>query len=580
MAAIQNNPASRSARTSAPTAPAAPAAAAAPAAPVTPAAPATAPRTDSFQAGPSAAKAFGSPAAPSPPPSLVEIRMARDAAGLKSTSAPKLSPELYSPTRAAVSTADIRGLERTAGQDLSVADLAKAFPNARINGKGATLAEIAKKSTGKVGSDGLPITLGAATIDKNGDLDVSDLYRKEIAANNQNLLIKKGDELPVPLSYTAKNGDLRVREEAHKQALAKAGFPTKDGDPMINLRDAAAVNKALQALGVDPSNKAQIAQELQKQGVKVPLSEEDQARRVLLAKLDSSKNEVVIDKHIVENPGDHNQGIQPTVYASAKVSPEHLDDTVLLYKRYNNQSYAAQGNWVASVIGKHSQHQFDQEATFVKINTTSHELEQVMSARHYFGEVFNKSDIDALKQRTGRDDLTTAVSYLGHGSRLADTGEKDTWAGQGDDGVHRFDIRDHILKDQFMGLNDAKSGGAMLIPKEKVNLVVESDDKQSLNLDLHFGETRKGILGTSIADVYNDGMAPDRFGGTDWYYQHEKLAGEKTGLEKFVDGAVDKVKDFGAATVDTAKKVGHATAEGFSTAKRTVSNFLKKLTDW
>ena len=579
MSTIQNNSISR------PPVPVQPVPTAAPTAPAVgaPSGPAArssaAPKVDSFQAGAAGSKGFAAAAGPAEAPSLVDVRQARSAARLRAP-ATALSPELGGASRATISTAQINEYERAAGTELSVADLAKAFPNARINGRGATLEQIAQKTTGHVGADGVPITLGAATVDKNGDMDVSDLYRQELAANNQNLLIKKGDELPVPLSYTAKNGDLRVREPAHKSALATAGFPTKDGDPMINLRDVSQVDKALAALGVDPTDQAQVAQELQKQGVRVPLSDEDAARRVLLGKLDSARNEVVIDKHLVENPGDHNQDIQPTVYASAKVSPEHLDETILLYKRYNNQSYAAQGNWVASVIGTKSQHQFDQEATFVKIDTGTHELEQVMSARHYFGEVFQKSDIEALKQRTGRDDLTTAVSYLGHGSRLADTTEKDTWAGQGDDGVHRFDVRDHILKDQFMGMDDAKKGAAVLIPKDRVNLVVESDDKQSLNLELHFGETRKGLLGTGIADVYNDGMAPDRFGGTDWYYMHEKLAGEKTGLETFVDGAVDKAREMGAAAAGAAKKVGHAAAEGFATARKTVGNFLKKLVDW
>ena len=563
----------------------------APASTAGPARPATAPaaKTDTFQSGPAEAKLFGAAApATASAPSATDIQKARDAAGLKST-APKLPPELHDPARVSVSTADIKGYERMTGQPLSVKDLAVAFPNAKINVKGAPLTEINRKPTGQVGADGMPVTLGAATIDKNGDLDVSNLYRKEISQNNQNLLMKKGDEFPVPLQHTIKNSVLQVAEESQKKALSSAGFPSKDGALQIDMRDMSQVKKALEAVGVSPANPGQIDKELKQQGVTVPMSSDDQLRRVLVGKLDSPKNVLDIDDKVVEHAGNHNQDIQPTVYASAKVSPENLDSVILAYKRFNNQSYAGQGNWVTEVLGKDkaSQHEFDAEATFVKINTTSHQLEQVMAARHYFGEVYSKKDVDDLKKRTGRDDLTTSVSYLAHGGRLAENTEQNKWAGHGDDGVKFYDPRDHILKDKFMGLKDAQSGAAVLIPKEKVNLVVESDDQQSLNLKTHFGETRTGILGTKVMDIYNDGMPPDRFFGTDWYYQHEKLATQKDKVERAVDTVVDTVKDAGRAigrgaehAVDAVKTAGRATVQGFHVAKAKVSGFLKKLVDW
>jgi hypothetical protein len=555
--------------------------AAAPAQPAGPSAPA-APQADSFQAGSAAARPFTGPAAAASAPDLAEIRKARDSAGLKST-APKLPPELHNPARASVSVADLRALERTAGGELSVSDLAKAFPNARINGKGATLAEIARKPTGKAGPDGVPLTLGAATIDRNGDLDVSKLYRAEIAKNNQNLIMRKGDEYPVPLEHTIRNSELVVREDSHKKALQAAGFPSKDGALRIDMKDMAQVHKALKTLGLDPGNAAQIDKELKQQGVSAPLSGDDQLRRVLAGKLDSAKNEFDIDDRLVDRVGDHNHEIRPTVYASAKVSPEHLDDVILTYKRFNNQSYAGQGDWATQLLGKDkaSQHEGDSEATFIKIHTQTHEVQSLLAARHYYAERYDKKDLEALKQRTGREDLTTSISYKAHGSRLAEMTEKNVDAGHGEDGAKWYDPRDHVFKDQYMGLKDTGPGGkAEFIPKDRINLVLESDDRQSLNLNTRFGATRKGLMGTKILDVFNDGTPADRFGGTEWYYKQEKLNLEGNALDKAARKVADTAKDVGNAVVDTAKDVGRAAAKGYQTAKSTVARFLKKLVDW
>src|SRR5439155_12316047 len=102
----------------------------------------------------------------------------------------------------------------------------------------------------------------------------------------------------------------------------------------------------------------------------------------------------------------------------------------------NNQSFAGQGLWTVKVVGKDkaSQHEGDSEATFLKMNTGTHEIEGAITARHSYGELYEKKQLDELKKRTGRDDLTTSVSYLAHGARFAEHGEKDTWAGDGHDG--------------------------------------------------------------------------------------------------------------------------------------------------
>lgn len=430
------------------------------------------------------------------------------------------------PARTSISVARIKALEQGVARPITVEELAGLFPNARIGGKGATLAELASKPLGPPNAEGARMTLGAATVDKNGDLDVTPLCAKELKQHNQNLIIAKGDEWPVPLSHTIAHGTLEVNEKSQRAALAGAGFSRGNAPPRIPMGDMAAVTKALTTLGFDPKDKAKVAQELKAQGVHITLSQDDALRRVLMGKLDAAQNVLDIDDKLVANPGGHNHEIQPTVHASAKISPSQPDDLVLIYKRFNNQSYAGQGNWLTKLLGKdkHPQHEFDAECMFLRLDVNSRELEQVMACRHYYGEFYNAKDVDAVKARTKRDDLTVSVSYLAHGAKLAEPQQARPWAGHGGDGVKWNDPRDHILRDKFMGFEDVQAGRAVLIPKERINLVLESDDAQTINLKTQFGETRKGLGGTRIMDIYNDGMPPEPWGGTEWMASREKLA--------------------------------------------------------
>jgi hypothetical protein len=412
-------------------------------------------------------------------------------------------------------------LERRFGRKLDIADLAQKFPSARIEGRGATLAEIART---KVMCATGCISLATATIDKNGDIDASDLLRRELERNNQNLVMKKGDEYPVPLSFTIAQSDLVVRQERHRKPLERSGFPSRDGATRLDLRQMKHVRRALKAFDFDPDDSEMIKKVLAAQGVTVPLSKDDQLRRILLAKVDSPRNELDIDDALVRNVGARNDDIHPTVYASAKLNPARLDEVILAYKRYNNQSFAAQGFWVTKLLRKDKlpQHQFDTEGCFLKLNGRTGELESALMARHYYGQLYERKDLDALQEHTGRADLTTAISFKAHGSRLAEQQARNTWAGFGTKGVKRFDPRSHLMKDQFMGLADARPGGnAIFIPKGNLNLVNEHDDQQSINLSIQFGKTKKGLFGTRLFDLYNDGQPVERFGGTRWYYEQE-----------------------------------------------------------
>lgn len=430
-------------------------------------------------------------------------------------------------TPATLSVADIQALQASRGATLTLAQLAQEHPNARINGVGLTLAQLAAVPLNKK-ANGVELTLGAGTVDKNGDVDVTRLFHPQLKEFNQHLLLHKGDERPVPLEYSLRNGTFHVVEPAHQPALAAAGFErNKDGHVTFDLRDMEQVNRAVRALGVDPADDAAVNRQLSTLGVSVRLSREDQLRRVVCGLLDSPVNHVDLDNRLVasDRVGDHNNEFKATVYASAKVSPEHPEHVVLCYKRFNNQSFSAQGGWVANALGKDrkSQHEGDMEATFVKMGTQSHQLESVLAARHSYGELYDRNAVERQLAATGQDALTVAVSFKAHGGDLAGTNTRKTFAGHGEDGVTAGDWKDHVLPESFPGLADARTGGAEFIPRHTIRLVLEADDQQTLNMKVRLGEQRKGLFGTGVLDMFNDGVRMDRFMGTGWFYRQEAL---------------------------------------------------------
>ncbi len=423
-----------------------------------------------------------------------------------------------------LSRTDVVAIANAVGRPVTLGELAQRFPAARLDGRGAPLAELARASIQTASG---PQCLGQATVDRNGDLEVTPLLRAELAAQNPNLILRKDDELPVPLAYTLAHGTLVVRDRAGREALAGAGLARGKGDAVqIDLSNMDEVRRALVKLGFNPEDAIARQTALAQQGVSVPLSDDDQLRRVLLGRLDSAENEVDIDDRTVLEGGEHNGELRPTVYGSAKVSPAHPDEVILTYKRFNNQSYASQGTWVTKLFRKDDrpQHEFDSEATFVKLDAHTGEREAVLAARHYYGELSGPQELQALAEETGRADLTTSVSPKAHGSRLAENETVKPWAGHGEDGVKRSDPRDHVFKDLFLGFKDTGPGGpGVLIPSDAIDLVMECDDQQTLNLATQIGQTKRGLMGTKVLDMFNDGLPVDRFGGTDWYYRQEAL---------------------------------------------------------
>lgn len=435
--------------------------------------------------------------------------------------------------RKVLSLAELASPQTKPGRTRSLSKLAAAFPNARIEGRGHTLAELADQPLNKKGPNGAALTLGDGTIDKNGDIDVTRLFEPELRKFNQNLVIHKHDEHPIPLEFGLRSGAFCVREPAHQAALASAGFKTtKEGVPTFDMRDIGQVERALTALGFDASDDKRVARELMRLGVSVPLSREDKLRRVVCGLLDSPLNYIDLEHELVaaDSVVDRNASITPTVYGSAKVSTERPGYVILTYKRFNTHSYAAQGSRLTELLGKDkkSQHEGDMEATFVKIGATSHALEAVLAARHSYGELYSAAQVAEFETETGLDAPTIGVSYKAHGGDLVGNATRRTFAGAGEHGVREGDWRDHLLSEVFGGVADTKSGGgSRLLARDQINLVLEADDQQTLNLKVRLGEQRKGLFGTKLFDQFNDGVRMDRFLGTSWFYRQEALNIEK-----------------------------------------------------
>ncbi len=477
------------------------------------------PTVDPRAAGPVAPPPASSAAVAPPPANAVRPVDGFEVSEAQSAKAVSLGGD---PSKVLLTRAEVQTLTQAVGRRLTVGELAELFPHATLDGRGKPLPELAKL---EIRSRSGTHSLGDVPVDRNGDLDVTELFRKDLQEENPNLIVRKDDEFPVPLEYTLAHSVLIVREPATRAALLKAGFPEKTGGAVVDLRDNDKVMDAVRAVGVDPNDAVVREAELARQGVKRAMGDQDQLRRILLGRVDSKINEIDIDDKVVLHGSNANAEITPTVYGSAKVNPAHPDEVILSYKRYNNQSYAGQGNWVTHLLGKGKtpQHEFDDEAMFVKLSAKSGLRMAVLAARHFYGELTDALGLKALAKRIKRDDLTTSVSPKAHGARLAEMDEKKMWAGEGDDGVNG-NVKDYVIQDVFPGFNDTqRSDKALFIPRDQVDLVLESDDQQTLNIATQIGATQKGIWGTSLFDVYNDGSTAERFGGTDWYYAQEAM---------------------------------------------------------
>lgn len=437
-----------------------------------------------------------------------------------------LSNMMLAAPRRNLPTEEILELQRAAGRPLTLSELALAFPEARIDGRGQTLSALAKRPIHLSWPDGTPLTLGVGTIDKNGDIDLTPVFAAQLAQHNQHLVMHKGDEAPIPLELGLRNGQFSVRDPEHRRALEGLGLEQTKALTRFDMRDVSQLERVLGALGVDAKDERQIDLELKKAGVQVELSPEDRLRRVVCARLDSKSNYIDLDDHLVNRVGGHNHLFQPTVYASAKVSTEHPDAVILGYKRFNHQSYAPQGGRIVGLLGKNkkSQHEGDMEMTFVKMNVETHALESILTGRHSYGELYQKDQVAQNLRDTGLDAPAISISYKAHGGDLARAEGRQTYAGHGKDGVTPGDWKDHVLTEQFLGVADTPEGGkAVLIRRESIKLVLESDDQQVLNMKVRLGDQRDGLFGTGLFSRFDDGVRMDRFFGTRWFFEQERL---------------------------------------------------------
>ena len=272
------------------------------------------------------------------------------------------------------------------GKNIRVGDLALFYPEARIQGEGPRLKDLAQM---KIPYQGGILDLSQALIDKNGDLDVTAQMREALGQWAPTLVIRKDDEKPIPIDYTLHNGTLILKDSIDhptyqkRRALVEDLLTDKMGLPLERKDDA---DSALTKLGFDPDNTDQIARAVAVLGIQdnalwiPPPPPEDnkvlidagfdpydraqmekkleeltaqnktqrklngdiydlptlvrnrrqaiieaQKRRLLVKLFDFDGVELAINPAITDRPGINNRDLRdPIAYASARISPQKL----------------------------------------------------------------------------------------------------------------------------------------------------------------------------------------------------------------------------------------------------------------
>jgi hypothetical protein len=460
----------------------------------------------------------------------------------------------------------IHGLSMRLGRPITVGELAALAPKARIDGKGAPLSAIACTPLGAAATPGRrKSTLADAWIDKAGDLRVTPAFPEVIAKHAPNLLTYMDDELPVLLDASLSSAQLQVRNPEQIRFLKAAGFaPSTDRTPehealddtedglvdenasavlTIDLANLATVHAALDALGVRADSTATLNALLSRYyGGAVPESEQAVLlRRALLVLLDHPDNHVKIADELLRLPNSISgpDADAATLYASVRVNQAHLEDVIVTYKRFNNQSYAGQGSWWIWLLGLDQEpfHEFDNEVAHVALDRETGRLNGILTARHAYGQYYNADQVARHKEAAGRERWTLAVSSKAHGGRLAEAEEQYVCAGHTEDGVRWWDPRDHVVKDMFPGFRDTvpvpvddateacateASGGsatpkAWLTAADKLNVISEHEDPLAHKLETQMGADRPPLFGLSFFARFGRGVhVYDR--GTQWFY--------------------------------------------------------------
>lgn len=420
----------------------------------------------------------------------------------------------YDPNRKKV---DVKFLEKVwiqTRQTWTVNQWAAIFPNAKVRGKGKTLSQLATEKYGKH-------SLGEAFVDRHGDLDVTHFGTELLKKWGPSYILRKRDDPITSFPYFARHSRLLLKfdkiPQQYRRALhALSTFPNKPlgGDLFIDLSRQATVTGLL----THPELRPLFFPFLLKKHL-IKGSTEDRARTLIVMALDFKGAELWYDESLINNPDLNRKWAKPTLHASIKINPSHLNQQILIYTPLYSRSNPPQGkrnNGKLKLPKRGYVHQGDSESVYFLLDIKG-KLQEIFGDTHYYLSRATKKQVEVHSRGISP---TFSVSFLAHGNQLAQekTVEVEARTGslRGGSAGHLYDV--------FPGWEELAQGKAVRItPRVIPDLVAMTQ------IHTQIGKTI-GVSGIG----FNDGIRFRRLRTDRWTYNtdpiFEHIEREKRGL--------------------------------------------------
>lgn len=350
---------------------------------------------------------------------------------------------------------------------------ASLYPNARLPRSDLPLSQLAQKNIGGT-------RLGEATLDRNGELDLTHLKGRLLEKWTPQFILRKDDDQPVSFHDFAKRSSLRLDlseiPPAYRKALRRLALPQgkeKKGNIFLDLSQEKNLNKIL----AHPQLQG-LWEAFRDFSHALPISSEEQKRAWIVAGLDFPGSELWVDDTNILSDHPKDRGV-PTVHGSVKVNPEYPDTFVLIYTPLYLRSRKPQGNqgkWDGSSPKRGYVHQGDSESVYVLLDSQE-KVREVLGDTHYYLTRTPSTQVGSLRKGAP---LVLSVSYQAHGNRLA---QEETRQIEARSGSLRA-CSGGSLYDVFPGFQEVREGQALQVTPR-----LEMDTQGLTDLHTQFGKT-------------------------------------------------------------------------------------------